>query len=399
MGLAAGVIALIAWLGLRTEYSQATPDDVLKSAIMMVKDGKAERLSDLMYADNVEYRVTLTRLGKLCGTMQELGQAINDRFPQDVARARETLKKSAEGKQASIISAISQGPSGGGGGGGGGLQIGAMNFQPPKTAEEGKQREEQMQAYLANIFADPFGWLADSAGKLTTEKIADDTAVIKYDGEPLLGGLITLKQHDNRWWIVLPLHLPGVSAYSPQTRNEWQIVASLLKAIDNAMIELRDDVRSGKVAAVDQLGMAAGEKAFIPAAVIMAMYAKEMDVRSRREKALASFKKRWREFEKARQETLTDLKPMSEAVNKAAIEGLDKLIRKRTLDKDANPLPKFEGMPDTELTTLVEGWLSTEGAKGVKLTGPITRAMGESASAAIDAHAKSGIRVKPPSVK
>src|ERR1043166_6625203 len=78
VAIAGGVIALIAWMGLRTEYSQATPEEVLRSAIAMVKDGNATRLSDLMYADNVEYRSTLTRLGKLCGTLQDLGKSLNE---------------------------------------------------------------------------------------------------------------------------------------------------------------------------------------------------------------------------------------------------------------------------------------------------------------------------------
>lgn len=390
VGIAGGVIALIGWLGLRTEYSQATPEEVLKSAINMVKDGNATRLSDLMYADNVEYRSTLTRLGKLCGTLQDLGKSINERFPAEVARMRDDLKSKTEGSEATIVAALTEGS-----------RSGTIRIEPPKNAAEQRQREDSFQAFFANVFADPFGWLAEGAAKLATEKTADDTAVVKYDGEPLLGGLITLKEIDGRWWIVLPLNLPGVNQYAPQTRNEWAIVASLLKAIDSALGELRDDVKAGKVHKVDDLAQAAGEKAFIPAAVIMVMYGKEMDVRTRRDRALKDFKKRWREWEKNRLEDGVTIKYATDAVNKAALEGLDKLVRKRTatLDRAEIPMPKFEGMPETELVALVQGWLETEGAKDFKLTPPITEKAAKAAVAAIDANAKSGIRVKPKSLK
>ncbi|HYD00086.1 MAG TPA: hypothetical protein VEB22_02570, partial [Phycisphaerales bacterium] len=86
-----GVFAGILLATQRKEYSQATPEDVLASAIQMVRDGNTERIADLIYADNVEYRTTLTRLGHLFGTMQGLGKAMAERFPNEVAAARDRL--------------------------------------------------------------------------------------------------------------------------------------------------------------------------------------------------------------------------------------------------------------------------------------------------------------------
>jgi hypothetical protein len=271
---------------------------------------------------------------------------------------------------------------------------GPMKFDQPKTADEQRQREMQFQDFTTRLFSDPFGWLDTGAARLSVERIADDNAVMKFDKEPLLGGVLTIRKYGDRWWFVLPLNLPGVNQYTPQTRNEWAIVASLIKVIDNAMGELRDDVKGGKAANVQRVSELAGEKAFIPAAIVFVMYGKEMDVRSRRENAMKAFRKRWGEWSKNRLEEPGTLRALTDAVAKSAMEGLDGMIRKRTADKNAVTMPKFEGMPEAELVALVEGWLKDAGAP-IKLTEPVSEKEAKEALAKIDAKSKSGIRTKP----
>ncbi|MFT3685144.1 MAG: hypothetical protein QM783_09510 [Phycisphaerales bacterium] len=367
----------------RKEYSQATPEDVLASAIQMVKDGNTERLSDLIYADNVEYRSTLSRLGHLFGTMQGLGKAMLQAFPKEVTAARDRLKDELEGKSEGIATALmTANPNG------------PIRFDQPKTPQERAEREQQFQDFTTRLFADPFGWLESGSARLSVERIADDAAVVKFDKTPILGGVLTIRKYDDRWWFVLPLNLPGVNQYTPQTRNEWAIVASLIKVIDNAMGELRDDVKAGKAATVQRVSELAGEKAFIPAAIVFVMYGKEMDVRNRRENAMKAFRKRWGEYTKTRTDEPAAIRLMTDAVAKSAMEGLDAIVRKRTADKNAAAVPKFDGMPQPELTALVEMWMRDAGAP-VKLDGAITEAAAKDLQAKIDAKSKSGIRTKP----
>lgn len=382
-----GVFAGILLATQRKEYSQATPEDVLQSAIMMVRDGNTDRISDLIYADNVEYRSTLSRLGHLFGTMQGLGKAMAERFPNEVAAARDRLKSELEGSGEGIATALmTANPNG------------PIKFERPKNEAESRQQQQQFQDFTTRLFADPFGWLDSGAARLSVERIADDAAVIKFDKEPMLGGVLTIRQYDGRWWFVLPLNLPGVNQYTPQTRNEWAIVASLIKVIDNAMGELRDDVKAGKAASVQKVSELAGEKAFIPAAIVFVMYGKEMDVRGRRESAMKAFRKRWSEWGKTRLEDPATIRAVNDAVAKSAMEGLDALIRKRTADKNAVTMPKFDGMPEPELVALVEGWLKEAGAP-LALSGAITEKDAKDAVAKIDAKSKSGIRSRPAPLK
>lgn len=382
-----GVFAGILLATQRKEYSQATPEDVLASAIQMVRDGNTDRISDLIYADNVEYRTTLTRLGHLFGTMQGLGKAMAAAFPKEVTAARDRLKSEMEGNGEGIATALmTANPNG------------PLKFDRPKNEAETREREQQFQDFVTRLFADPFGWLDAGSARLSVERIADDAAVVKFDKEPLLGGVLTIRQYDGRWWFVLPLNLPGVNQYTPQTRNEWAIVASLIKVADNALGELRDDVNAGKAPTVKRVSELAGEKAFIPAAIVFGMYAKEMDVRRGRENAMKSFRKRWGEWSKGRAEDAATIRLLSEAVAKSAVEGLDILIRKRTADRKSVTMPKFDGMPDAELVALAEGWLLEAGAP-IKLGGPIGEKEVKEALAKIDAKSKSGIRTKPAPIK
>jgi len=382
-----GVFAGILLATQRKEYSQATPEDVLASAIQMVRDGNTERLADLIYADNVEYRSTLTRLGHLFGTMQDLGKEMARAFPKDVAAARDRLKAEMEGKSSGLATALmTANPNG------------PLRIEMGSSPEDRKAQEQQFQDFTTRLFADPFGWLDSAGARLSVERIADDAAVIKFDKEPLLGGVFTIRKQDERWWFVLPLNLPGVSQYAPQTRNEWAIVASLIRVIDNAMAELRGDIATGKAANVKRVSELAGEKAFIPAAIVFVMYGKEMDVRGRREAAMKSFRKRWGEWAKGRSEEPAVMRTVSDAVSKSAVEGLDGLIRKRTANKASVTMPKFEGMPDGELVPLVEGWLKDAGGT-LNLGKPIGEQEAKKALAGIDAKSKSGIRSRPAPLK
>src|SRR4051812_24910094 len=87
-GVAAGVLVIAVLFALlaggcsrKKSYSQDTPDDVIRSATAMVKNGETRRLTDLIYADSPEMRAFLNQLGKLFETMQKLSVASAKHFP------------------------------------------------------------------------------------------------------------------------------------------------------------------------------------------------------------------------------------------------------------------------------------------------------------------------------
>lgn len=386
--LAAVIVSVILWIGLRPKaYSQGSPEDVLLSVGAMIKDNQANRISDLFLAKSLEERATLIRLGELFGTLQKLGKVTQERFPKEVAVLRAQLAAQSAGKEQSIINALATG-------GDGAQRVLAQ----PRTFDERQARGDQLQDLTMQLLSDPFGWLQENSSRLGVTNIDDETAVVTFDKQPLLGGIAQIKKENGRWWLVLPLQLPGVAQFAPQTRNEWSIIASLMKVVDNALKELSDDIAAGKARSINEVPRLAGEKSFIPTVIVMGMYGKEMDVRQRRERALTQFRKRWNQY-------LDDAafdgelrRAVFEATNKAAIEELDSLVRARAADRKGVVLPDIPKLQDGELVSLVEGWLKNRGGE-LKISTTLTVAQVQKASAAIDAKASSGIRSRPTTIK
>ncbi|MFN5661920.1 MAG: hypothetical protein ACK48N_07510, partial [Planctomyces sp.] len=100
------------------------------------------------------------------------------------------------------------------------------------------------------------------------------------------------------------------------------------------------------------------------AGMVVIMYVKEMDVRTRRERAMRDFRPRLKSYLEARHSGADpeDFKTMSDLLTRSAQEGLDKLVRLRVADREANPVPKFAELSDDQFATLVEGWLAANDA-------------------------------------
>lgn len=333
-------------------FTQESPSDVLKAAVDMVKAGRADQLPTLIYAESPEMRVVLQRLGGLTGSLQELAGVLSKRFPQQVAQYRkdaEEAMKSDQGK--SVMTALLQGQ------------------RPTGTPSSPQDQQTTFEQTAMRILADPFSWLEQGAGRLTTVEVADDTAAILFDGAPIAGVGLTMKKVGTKWFVQIPTNLPGVSRYMPQTRNEWSIVANLIKVLDNAMKDLAVEVNAGRVNRMEQLAEKVGEMAFPPAAMVAIVYAKEMDVRARREKSLTDFRKRWTAWVRDNGMSIGDesvQKRLAEAVNKLAIEELDKIIRADVAvvkGVGTKTLPKFDGMPATTFEATIEGWLLQKSIK------------------------------------
>src|SRR5688572_15504543 len=72
----------------RQTYSRGTRDEVVASALAMVKNNDAKRLADLIYAEGPEMRSVLNRLGNLFGRLQDLAAQIQLRMPHEVAELK-----------------------------------------------------------------------------------------------------------------------------------------------------------------------------------------------------------------------------------------------------------------------------------------------------------------------
>ncbi|MGQ0629104.1 MAG: hypothetical protein ACT4PL_13525 [Phycisphaerales bacterium] len=356
LGLAlAGVGAAGAWYYNRTRaltFKQETPDDVLRAAVEMVKMGRADQLPTLIYAESMEMRAVLNRLGGLTGSLQGLAGTIAGRFPGEVARYKAEAEEAAKSeKTRSVVDSILQGQ-----------RPAALNGNP-------QEQQSAFEQAAVRIFADPFGWIESGSERLSTVEVDDERAAILFDGSPVAGVGLSMRKVAGRWFIEIPTNLPGVNRYMPQTKHEWAIVANLIKVLDNAVKDLDIEVRAGRVARMENLAEKVGEMAFAPAAMVAIVYAKEMDVRSRRERALGDYRKRQSAYLKERIAAGADegtLRRVGEALAKVATEELDTIIRVDTAvvkGEGTKSLPKFEQMPTPTFEATVEQWTMNRGAK------------------------------------
>ena len=237
----------------RADYPQSTPDEVIASAFAMIEDARPHQLTDLIHADSDDMRAVLNRLGRLFKTLEDLAVAANNAFPKEVAE----LKAQAEQQQ------------------GGGIFAALTN--PPRDSAE--QREQTN--LVARILADPFGWLQRARDRITTIQTADNIAAVMIDGKPAFGLGLTMRLEDDRWQVMLPLRLPFISRYMPQTREEWAILASLVEVIDSAVDELAGDVRAGRCRDIEAVAELAGEKAWMPVVMCVMAYNRAMESRER----------------------------------------------------------------------------------------------------------------------
>ncbi len=259
----------------RRGYGQATPEDTIQSAKEMIRNGDAERLTRLVWAENDYMRAFLNRVGRFAGSLQDLGEEINRRFPAEIAKLKADAEKAAldaakSGKAPpGGIAALMASMRGGGRGSG-----------PRRDGPPGKEQRDQFERTIIELFADPWSWIEESADKLTTVPAGADLVAVLYEGRPILPPIgLVMRKDKGKWYFVLPTALPGVSRVMPRTKDEWSIWASLVTVFENVAIELRDDVRQGRIRDMNQLASKAGEKAFLPAALGFVAVAKSYDVR------------------------------------------------------------------------------------------------------------------------
>jgi hypothetical protein len=236
------VAALIVSLGLlrQRSYPQDSPDALLSSARQMVADGRADRLPELVWTGEPEMRRVLKRLGRLLGNLQTLGETIHEAFPEEIADVqRRAADAAARGEGASVVAQLLTGQA--------------------RRREAGSGMEERLNAALRELFADPYGWLARSEGRLTHEYVTDDIVGLTWDGRGVIG--LQLVERDGKWYLDSPTNLPMARQFFPADVDAYRIMESLVATLDNAVRDLDREVKSGEIRSLAALASEAGEKA------------------------------------------------------------------------------------------------------------------------------------------
>ncbi len=344
----------------RRTYSQASPDAVLDSAMLMVKNGDARLLTKLIYADSPEMRQSLNRLRLLLQNMQGLAKEIQENFPKEIQEFREkTEKELKEGKTPAFLAAIS-------GGFGRGSQA---NIAVPSANGDRSETESAVREFVARQFSDPFGWLEQNAERLSTLTIADDQATVTLDGRPVAGIGIPLQlAEDGNWYIKLPTGMPPLSDVLPKAKPQWMMFNSLVQLLDNTVVELTTDVRSGNLRNLKSIGDKAQEKIIFPGALWFTAYSADLDARKRVDRGLRSYRERQKAWAKSRDDRAADgaagVSPkLLAALSKIATEELTPLIR-------ARKSPPFKDMTDAAFEDLIAGWMKKQ-RLGVDPVGPL----------------------------
>lgn len=367
--LTAGVLALAA-CDRPKRYSQETPDDVLRSAVEMIRDGQTQRLPDLIWADSDQMRRMLDQLGRLFGNMQKLAAATQQRFPDEMAKMKaEAERRAASGGQNPLLAQLA--------GGGGARRRG-----PPRG-----QDEDAMRDLVNRLFADPYGWLEQNAERLSTEMITDDQATILLDGQPLIPLIgLPMIERDGKWYVALPTNMPPLNQGWPRTRQQWDILRSVVIIADKAVIEMTEDVRQGRVGSLDRLANKAQEKMLFPGAMAFAAYGREMDVRQRTDRRMSQWRTRQRDWARARAEQAgAPVSPkLLNAIERVAAVELENVVRR-------NERLAIDELSAAQFEDLATEWLGRHGLS-VRVDGPVD---GASVDARVEAWLASGGTDRP----
>jgi len=253
-------------VGACSDYQQDTPDAVLASARKMVEKGDARKLTELIYAENKEMRALLSDLGGLLGSLQTLGGEVRKAYPKEIEKLQADAAAAAKDGNATSFLQKMMSQAGGGRRRGQG--------QPPMDPDAAQATFNNA---MKELFADPYGWLQKSEGRISTQTVTDDTAAILWDGKPVFGVGLMMKQEKGRWYVMVPTSVPGVGSILPKTADGWEILGDVVQVFDNTVTDLTDDVRKGRCKRLEDLAAKAGDKAFLPAVMVFFAYGKYME--------------------------------------------------------------------------------------------------------------------------
>jgi hypothetical protein len=224
----------------RARYEQDTPQAVLRSARRMVEDESYHLLPRLIDADNDSMRLALDRLGTTLGRADRVAKAIQQRWPEQVEQIKADL-----------------------------VEAGTNAARDRRMELPGPLRNIDVDA----IAVDPFGKLDAWLEKLDTYELAEDRVAITIDNRPALGiAPLILERRDLEWFVVLPLDLPFIREGVPKTEKQWEVIAQMIAVIHNALLELEEDIRAGRVDDLGELPSVFVDKVGLPIGIAFAAY-------------------------------------------------------------------------------------------------------------------------------
>ena len=226
----------------RPAYDTSTPEATLDAAVAMVQGQDATSLPmlieiparDVTFDDGVTEASAIAEVKAKAGQMLQrlirVARALRERFPREVEREVQaaTRKKSRGVRDVSLA-----------------------------------------------ILADPGAWLASQRPRLAATDLGDGTAALTLDGEPLFAGVLSMVETPEGWRLRMPVELVRENEYWPDTRHEWSVIASMMLAVENALIDFERDLDGGKIASLDaaaaRVGRLVGESVVVQSIIYASM--------------------------------------------------------------------------------------------------------------------------------
>lgn len=251
--------------GCERDYSQESPEALVESAQQMVLDGKARRLSELVWTESDGEKLVVDRLGRTMGALQRLGEAVAEAFPEEVDKIRQQADEAAQNGEINSIIGRALTASGG-------VARGA-----PQAMRDERRMRQGLDSVVRELMADPYGWLERHGDKLQPMRITDDIVALSWQGKPVVG--LSLVERDGQWYLKLPLDQPALKRFLPQNEAEFEIWGELIASVHNVLLDLAIEVEEGKHKNLESVAATAGEYALPTAFMVMIAYGKALEER------------------------------------------------------------------------------------------------------------------------
>jgi hypothetical protein len=232
----------------RPEYDLSTPDAAIDSMQKMVEDGRPERLvellhikpRDLAFDDGVTEKSAIEdvrkKAGDLLAQLYRVSRKLNDNYPNEVVAQTEFARSE-------------------------------LGFLFGAAFEKG----------MSEFLRDPFSFVRVQRERITTIEMEDGDrriAAILWDGQPALGEIgLQMTRVEGQWKIEIPIDMPPVSEFRPETREEWRVIANIMLAFENSLRDFEDALDGGEYRTLADASGAAGRMLGESAIVQGAIYA------------------------------------------------------------------------------------------------------------------------------
>lgn len=210
----------------KPEYDTSTPEKALQAVQKMLSDGRPELIPtmidiparDVTFDDGVTEASAIGEVkgkaGDMLARLWRVSRKIKQRFPAE-------LEKEGD--------------------------LGVTQL-----------RGRDLQGLARRIVSDPFAYIESQREKLTAEDLGDGTAALDWEGEPLFGGTVTMVERSDGWKFAVPVEVLRSSQYWPDTRHEWAVLASMMLAVENSLIDFEAEIDDGRIKSLREAGERVG---------------------------------------------------------------------------------------------------------------------------------------------